>query len=1038
METARVIIFNNPVNPRDNKTCFVKAGVSIHDFLHDYHYSHLNGKHDDERFTPADFDSPHVILNSKGYHFPSRLWDEGLKANETYLITPVSRNVITAVFIVIALLAFVAFAFLLELPKPPDSIDEPDSVYDIGGRRNQSKLGKPIEVLYGNPRHYFSYASEFYTRYEDNKAIAYFLYVVTQGEAELKGEDIYIDDTVITSYEDVTWKVYKPFEIVDMFADNVETSDEISDIELYGPNDEDYLLPDGWTQWYTLNSEGTRTQLLEFDYGFPQGLYYSDNNLQNTTCTIEVEVREVGGNVNVVEDTKTHTLATNTPQRFTASYNVPAGRYQIRFRRTTTEDNEARRQDTVRVISARAFLPSIQNYGNVTILAVKIQATNQINDRNSNIVNGYPKRKIRTWDSANQVWTQPIITSNPIWAFLDVCQNTEYGRGLDDEFFDLDEYATLATTLENEGREFHWVFDRRTGVLNTLQSICSSFRAKPIIQGSEIKIFRELPQSVPVAVFNDNNILKGSFQHTIDTLAVGEQDGVTVEYIDKETWKRKSIECLVGDDAGTNTEKVNLTGQTNRTFSFRDGLFYRSKKKYQKERVKFSVEMEGFLLSYGDLIAVSSEIPQWGIGGVVNAINVNLVTLDKEINFSSYQGRPNMMIRKRNGVASIPYTITQFDSYTWDGTGGNYVTIETSGFGVGSIEIKVKIDPTKTQQILLGSALDDFLLAADSVDTTPDTVIKNTITYSNVQIDGVETALTTRQAFFNAIADNEEHTIKINGLDFSTLSNTNLVIGTFIPNQATWEILGSIYDTTIIENDGTIHTYKGNHNTNWEDLNTESPVNGVVTGSFGNGDFIGGSASILDANTDISDFATIFGEENPIYLLGDSNNSDNFYSLCVVENLQPNELKSVEIEAYIYDARVFNGDSAIAPPDDAVGGFTNVIIDNPVIAELNVIELESPKLSLTWSIVFGALHYEIEESLDGLNYYYLESSDTNSYILDNNELDTSYYFRVRAVTESKVGAWTYWEGKVFAVSHNRVTSNGDNRITDNTDNRITG
>ena len=857
METfeSYLLVFPDPQRPEEKEKHLIRKGETIQAVLNRVFNEGKKLEH---------FETPHVVCNQHGVYFLKEHeednWEHVVNDKEVICVSPATEGFVLGALLIIAVVAFVAFTFLLELPKPPDSIDEPDSLYDLRGRRNQSKLGQAIEVGYGNPRNYFSYAANPYTRYIGNDAHGYYLYVVTQGECDMNLSDLLIDDTPLNSYPEVEAEIYQPFQSVTLFEDNVETSDELADFELYGPGDANYPAG-GWSQYFILNSAGTVTNKLEIDYGFPSGLYYSGSDLENTSVTFQIQILEVGGITPLQTISVSHTLATNTPQRFTRTIPVPSGRYQVRFRRITNEDDDGRRQDTVRVIGAKAFLPSVANYGDVTLLAVRIRATNSINSQNSNIVSGFLRRRIRTWNVNSQSWDAVNYTRSPIWAFLDALQNVTYGHMLYDEFFDLDWFHEQAVRLENEGRYFDWIFDRKTSLFEVLRAICSSMRGVPIVEGSRITIHFLEPESIPVAIFNDDNMVRDSFAYIIDTAKIGENDGVEVEYIDHETWKKQTMVCLVGNDRGLNLEKVSLTGQTDRTLAFRDGLLQRAKRKYEREHIEFITDTEGLLLKFGDPIAVSSEIPLWGTGGEIQSIDGLNVLLDRPIDLTDMES-PIFLARRRDGSASGPF------------------------------------------------ALD-----------------------------------------------------------------------------------------------------KGLNNTKTRVLQVPAPLDNVET---------------------------FEGEEKPLYLIGDSANSEHFYQLCIVENLQPDEEDRVKVEARVYMSRIWENELAIAPEEGEFTGFAPQVITNLEINTFEVDELISTQdVNIFWDLVFGATQYELDYSLDNENWTSIDTLQINSHIFTIPQVDRNYFFRVRASNSNTVGSYAYWQGRLFAEEHNRVTSQGDTRVTNIGDNRIT-
>ena len=161
------------------------------------------------------------------------------------------------------------------------------------------------------------------------------------------------------------------------------------------------------------------------------------------------------------------------------------------------------------------------------------------------------------------------------------------------------------------------MFDQALTVWKALTRIARVGRAVPFLQGGILRIVRDQPQTLPVALFSPRNIVKGSFK--VQYLMPGDDtaDAVTVEYFSSRTWKSDEETVALPDSAAEQPAKVSLFGCTDTAIARREGLYMAAANRYRRRTVTFRTELEGLVPTYGDLIAVAHDLPRWGQGGEV-------------------------------------------------------------------------------------------------------------------------------------------------------------------------------------------------------------------------------------------------------------------------------------------------------------------------------------------------------------------------------------------------------------------------------------
>lgn len=570
--------------------------------------------------------------------------------------------------------AYEAFSALVPSVGQIDDLPEPEPVWGLTGQRNQNRLGHSIQDGYGRLKLWPTYAARPYSQYYDNDQYQFQLLCLGHGSWDV--EDVFIEDTDISNFQDTTYSIYKPGETVALFPDNVETSVEVGAIELFGPNEDDYPENDPGSgddgfYTYTANSASTTANKLEVDVVFPQGLYYGNNagGLDARNIDLEFEYREiddagdpVGSWTDFSPTTFSKSLATNTPQRFTIEQTVTAGRYEVRGRRTNNKDDSHRAGNTAIWAGLRAFRVEDRDYGDVTLLAVKARATSNLNDNSANRVNVIATRELPDYDDgANTLaavgdYGNRTATRNPIWAAVNILR-AEWGAGLTDEFLDLEFLGDEAAIADTDQVYFDHVFDSRMTVWDAIKACLFPFKATPILKGSLWTVVRDKPSTSPTFFLNPENTIAGTFKLNRKLYTIREHDGLVIEYLDDTTWKLETVECLLPGDAGSNPKAIKLPGVTNRAKVYDLGMYLWTRESKERQQIVVQTGLEGYIPTFNDLGRFGSDVTRWATNGYVMAIDGDDVTLSEDVTFEvgeSYQ----IALRNKHGEPTGPHAVT--------------------------------------------------------------------------------------------------------------------------------------------------------------------------------------------------------------------------------------------------------------------------------------------------------------------------------------------------------------------------------------------
>lgn len=654
----RIVRPINPFKPDEISTIEVPIGTTLREWVN-------------AQYPSGEFPSPTVCLLN-GRPLLRRDWGTPLVGCDEVVLVSQPGVVAGWVFYAVAIGLGIAAAMLI--PKPKYESRTGDTVYTVKGQQNRVGLGEPVEEVFGRCRVWPKYAAIPYTRFINNEQYQYALFCIGQGE--FADVQIQIEDTPIENFQNVTCQLYQPGQAVTLFDDNIVASTEVGGIELFGSNEEGY----GYVGPFTANEAGTLASSLEVDIVLPQGLcaFNSKGKKRDQQAAVRVEYQQINDAGDVLGDWQelthtTWTMQTTTPQRFTFTKTVTPGRYRVRAMRANDKNKDNGAANTVQWYGLRAVLPSTRVYDGVTTLAVKMKATNQLNDSSAYRINGWATRKLPIWDKVNQVWTANTATRSPIWAMLHVMRSKNGGQ-LGDAYFSLNDYADLAAFYEAEGRYFDYIFDTEGTTWEAAKLIARIGRALPLLYGSKVTWVRDTPKTLPSMLFGPHNIKANTFKVSYSFPRQGEYDGVVVEYTDPNDFLPRTVSCLIGDDGtaitaprdghsgddkGDNVEEIKLLGCTSRNFAYREGCFYRAQKKFLRVGPSFETGMEGMLPPLGALVAIGHDLPRWAQHGHVLELNLDkrTVTLSDTVTFTSGQNH-YIAFNLRDGTASEPILCT--------------------------------------------------------------------------------------------------------------------------------------------------------------------------------------------------------------------------------------------------------------------------------------------------------------------------------------------------------------------------------------------
>lgn len=552
---------------------------------------------------------------------------------------------------------------LIPAPKPSAArqmsaagggLAAPSPTYSIGAQGNAARLGQPIPVIYGRHLIYPDFAAMPYTEYSGNEQYLYQLFCLGQGEYDI--EAIRIEDTSIASFPEISYEVVPPGGSVTLFPVSVTTSTEVAGQE---------ALTSTTLGPFVANASGSVTNRLAVDVVMSRGLYYQNDSggLTGMSITWTSEARlidDVGSPLGswFVLGYESYYAATTTPQRVSKSYGVASGRYEVRLTRTDTKQTDTRYGHELDWAGLRAYLPGTQTYGNVTMVAMRLRASNSLSSQAARKINFIVTRKLQTWEPGTGWSASTTPTRSIAWALADIAR-ADYGAGLVDSRIDLQGLYDLDAVWTSRDDYFDAIFDTQSTIMESLSQTCRAGRAIPFVQGGIVHCVRDAAETIPAALFSQRNIVKNSLKLDYVMPTEDTSDAVDVTYFDAQIWGERTVRATLPAGTALQPAQVKLFGVTTRQQAWNEGMYIAACNRYRRRMLNFSTEMEGFIPILGDLIAVQHDMPRWGQSGEIVGWNAGtkIATLSEPLDWSA-GGAHVLAFRQRDGTVAGPYATT--------------------------------------------------------------------------------------------------------------------------------------------------------------------------------------------------------------------------------------------------------------------------------------------------------------------------------------------------------------------------------------------
>jgi len=427
---------------------------------------------------------------------------------------------------------------------------------------------------------------------------------------------------------------------------------------------------------------------LEIELLFNRGLYYANDQggLSDHGVDIKIEISEHDAGLwyILVDDTITNNITGAIRKNYVASGSYTGGsavtinrgtKYDIRVTKDTTDETSSRYGDRLLLGSVREVMEDGFKYPNLSLLAVKALATDQLSGAlEIDVVQ--EGAVVAVYDDNTETWSLGY-SNNPAWVIYDILSQpvisgdgssgspyeVERYEGINPSRLDLTSFVALADFCDElvptgigEGTEkritFNGGFDVGTSMWEAALKVCEIARCVLIWNGTGLSIAIDKATN-PSQMFNVSNIIKDTFKQTF--LPQSERASeIEIHYRDAEQDYKRVPFSIYNSSAGAFENKItlNLFGITKQSEAYRAGMFRLAQNILLNSTIEFEADIDAIACMVGDVIYVQHDVPDWREGGRIVASTNNTIMVDKPVIPSEGSGEiDKVLIRVYNPVS---------------------------------------------------------------------------------------------------------------------------------------------------------------------------------------------------------------------------------------------------------------------------------------------------------------------------------------------------------------------------------------------------
>ena len=307
--------------------------------------------------------------------------------------------------------------------------------------------------------------------------------------------------------------------------------------------------------------------------------------------------------------------------------------------------------------------------GKVTRMALRIKATDYIQgslDKITCILTS----KCKTWNGTS--WsTEKVPTSNPASNLINYLTHSMLGSNSYEGKLLLDKWGELYNWCELKHIEVNGVLVSQKKIEDVINLVLSNCRSALILDGNKYSVWIDKPQTIPVTIMNNHNILKDGLSNTKEFNKL--PDAFLVKFIDAQNNYTEGQFYVNFTDADlslptTIIQTVEFTWITDYTQAYKQALYLYAQKKLRPETWNRKQGVEGNIIEIGDLVELQDDTISVGIDSgeikeveIVNGFIVSIIT-DSYFNIADLTQEYAVKLNTASGVRT---DIVDFNAVTY-------------------------------------------------------------------------------------------------------------------------------------------------------------------------------------------------------------------------------------------------------------------------------------------------------------------------------------------------------------------------------------
>lgn len=348
------------------------------------------------------------------------------------------------------------------------------------------------------------------------------------------------------------------------------------------------------------------------------------------------------------------TGGTQKPIRLTVEVAVPPGQYEVRLRKMMPDSTETNVSNSVEWVQLKSYQVDTGNYDGQARLAVRIQASGQLNGALDEFNCQKRAKPMPYWNGSAWVTAYDRATGlcNPGAIFLLLARGIRdsggrllAGLGYSDDQIDIEGLKRFMVHCAEKGFQFDLDLQNATSIDELLDSIAYAGMGEKAWPDGKLGVSFFRRDDPIESVINMANIKARSFEVDYATMPTAEE--IEVQYFDRargNTWQPIRVQAP-GTTPLREPGRVTLVGVTGEAHAAVLARFAMAQNIYQRKAISCEQDLEYMTHRKGSVVSLSHDMTQWGysgrLAGFQDVSGTITLTLDERAPADNPTGGPN-------------------------------------------------------------------------------------------------------------------------------------------------------------------------------------------------------------------------------------------------------------------------------------------------------------------------------------------------------------------------------------------------------------